>query len=87
MLIQVTADDIREGEVYDCDLCPVARAMSRALDRPVAVFADEYRIGDERFHLLPPAAELFVQLYDGGEAVGPFEFEIPDPEGASCAST
>jgi hypothetical protein len=80
--IEVTAEDIQNGMPGWCGKCPVALAVRRALGgfvkREVASVGVSYAAVyvDSRIHMLPSDARMFVQNFDEGEPVEPFDFEI-----------
>ena len=83
--IVVTADDIRKGERKSyCD-CPVARAVKRAFHvkrgRNVTVRHEGIFVGgvtDSRLWVgVPPReVERFLERFDQGKAVRPFETTV-----------
>lgn len=83
--VKVTDEDIDKGVRHDCDWCPVARAVKRALygkpgdalipDGPVKVNKFRIEIDGGRM-VAPPSVLKFVEDFDSEEAVSPFEFEI-----------
>lgn len=86
MKVSVTEQDVREGARLHCQLCPVARALSRA-------FGNAYYsvsvgpLGEVRcvarntsgvdWYELPPAAQAWVEQFDRGVPMPPIEFELP----------
>lgn len=86
LTIEVTQRDIDAGTPCKSGDCPIARAMSRAGLRRVAVNEDDIYFdhgdGERGFRLLPRAAEEFIMAFDHGRAVHPFEFEIEVPDHA-----
>lgn len=77
MKITITQDDIDKGDRKSCYNCPIALGANRA-------FGDKYSarventtilIGEFR-RSLPEAARRFVKLFDAGDHVDPFEFEL-----------
>lgn len=79
--IEVTAEDIANGERKNACRCPVALAATRAGMRLVHVDLDS--IGEKfvggvwgRSSYLPVEACEFVDRFDRGLAVEPFIFEI-----------
>lgn len=86
-LIQVTADDIREGVREDCCKCPVALAIYRAGIVLVGVRNDEIEVvvGETYLNLpLPEPARDFIANFDESRPdyrrePEPFNFEIELP--------
>jgi len=83
--VGVTEQDINWGSPNNCETCPVARAIERAVGDPsirVSVGLHTIRLR-KWFHtthsaLLPgshPVA-VFVQKFDKGEPVEPFSFDV-----------
>jgi hypothetical protein len=78
LAVEVTADDIANGEPQKNCLCPVALAIKRLpgvtdawveFDFAAVTFED-----GERNYALPPEADAFIHAFDGGEPVGPLAF-------------
>lgn len=82
--IHVTAVDIECGVVGSSQWCPVARAMSIALNRPVSVSGLGYWkfIGSrsEAKHRLPVEVNTWIDHFDGEARVKPFSFDIEAPQ-------
>jgi len=93
MKITVTAEDIAQGEPKDAIYCPVARALTRVWDRPAWVcwgtatyFADRAPDSSLEFPTflvsfkfdLPDQVNEFIERFDEGDTVEPFEFDIAD---------
>ena len=84
MRIAVTEDNIKEGRIKDGTMCPIALAMrDRALARPwVETTLIGYAIEHPKDRITqivgtpPKAVGDFIERFDGGEAVSPFEFEF-----------
>lgn len=77
--IRVTQEDIDNGERGNCELCPIAHAMSRELGCAVDVSgpcAVVYIHGPVEIPL-PQEARNFILDFDNVEPVQPFEFQIP----------
>ena len=76
MLIRVTQDDIRNGVQCDAMLCPVALSLRRSLPGRT-VTAGEFTIYiDDGMYAAPVAVEEFIENFDDGAPVQPFEFEL-----------
>lgn len=78
MRVRVTAEDIRLGKRMDCLDCPVARALQRAVGRSVRVYASEKMAG-QKVYRLPTSAARFIDQFDIGKKVRPFEFRVTVP--------
>lgn len=82
VMVQVTKADIDAGLRGWCRSCPIALALNRALGCSVSVRNDHFVVLDKPKRKIPlhVAAELFVEMFDDGRIVHPFEFpqEIPD---------
>lgn len=79
MRIQVTQDDIDKGIPKDCNACPVARAVRRALNADAVSAAARIRVqkGSKRIHYKPSLRVFkFYRQFDGGYFVKPFTFEL-----------
>lgn len=84
MKIMVTETDILAGKKWECDNCPLAKAIKRATnndDLAVGVKEIYHRtlVSKElipRFIELPIDAQQFVDQFDHGFPVVPQEFEI-----------
>ena len=87
--VEVTQADIDAGEPCCAGTCPIARAMTRALGRPIAVCSRFWSYADEQntAYCMPPSASAFVRDFDDGhiEAMReirglstpkPFSFEL-----------
>ena len=75
-LINITQNDIKEGVQSSPTMCPIARAVRRAL-KPNDIYVDSMNviIGRKVF-LLPHAVTNFIQGYDIGLRVQPFKFTL-----------
>lgn len=78
MLIEVTADDIRQGCRNSCSNCPVALAITRAVGQKAFIGSHTWRISDAK-HILPHNAIMFIHDYDQFRPVMPTTFEIAIP--------
>ena len=77
--VSVTQDDINHGERRSCARCPVARAMTRALGKPVSAGPDGWwTLGDGSIHRFPLDVRANVMAYDEIGLMVPFEFEVSD---------
>lgn len=88
MKIQVTMEDIIKGAAGDPCNCPVARAVARQTEfAEVKVFDDDDnpdRIaitltsgnGETKSVIAPTSVDRFVTMFDSGDEVSPFEFEL-----------
>lgn len=81
--VDVTAEDIEQGEQEECQRCPIALAVMRATGSPFAVVQeDTVTLSQERIvHALPQKAIDFIGFFDGHgrRVVKPFSFEITGP--------
>jgi len=78
--IEVTADDIKNGDKRTCVSCPVALALGRALGSyafagPISLFP--YSGSTLRIDT-PDEVIQFMTNFDAGLPVQPFSFTIPD---------
>lgn len=82
VIVDVTMDDITDGEQGSCWACPVALAIGRALPEYVAsVFDDSLillgRRTDEHHTLhVSEEVEAFIRSFDNDGDVRPFSFEL-----------
>lgn len=81
--VHVTETDISAGIVSDCEKCPVARAISRALELEIMVDTDSFYSEWDDVTLdglasipLPAEAQAFIAIFDDGGYVLPFTFPI-----------
>lgn len=83
--IEVTADDIEQGEPCEGDACPIHRAMRRVLKHMVScdVLSNCVWLGtDDRTDrvMLPKSASEFVDVYDKDGNGIPFSFNLDIPD-------
>jgi hypothetical protein len=80
--VEVTAEDIAEGERFTCDNCPIARALRRAARigvggwPTVAVGCREVYLNGKPSTLVPAAAREFIYRFDNGDPVKPIAFQL-----------
>lgn len=86
MIIQVTAEDIKNGTAANCTICPIAIAIKRTLSKlnhivvlnNIVVFNhDAYVV--HQYIKLPLEAIIFIENYDSPKhrhLAVPFEFEL-----------
>jgi hypothetical protein len=89
MIVHVTQEDIDNATPRDPHTCPVALAMNRAYNRDVA-WVGPWILGFHNYHNTPlsfsqslywntpPEVQTFINTYDRGTAVEPFDFELSD---------
>lgn len=75
MQIHVTKHLIKIGRPEDPKYCPVAMAISQALNLPVSVDGDSIQVGVVRVPL-PRKAKRFIGKFDSGKEVEPIEFNV-----------
>lgn len=74
--IEVTQEDIDNGECADATGCPVGLAIGRLnIPKFYGVSHDAVSIGERRI-LLPPEASSFIKDFDDHKPVSPFTFTI-----------
>jgi hypothetical protein len=91
--VQVTQEDIADGERYACCECPVALALKRATGRewfvtgvflnllkPGQSFTDSGVAAVELTLDTPQEVKTFIHAFDENDPVKPFTFEIETPE-------
>lgn len=79
MRIEVTQQDINEGDHVNCYACPVALALLRQTRVRWGVAGSFATASDNRgaYHVrLPKEVQLFVRRFDGYDSVVPFAFEF-----------
>ena len=83
MHVQVTQQDIDEGDKSQPRSCPLALAMTRAMGLPISVggvgwsrLTKDGRFFDHKDLDLPVKAKLFINQYDLSKEVLPFEFVV-----------
>lgn len=80
MRIEVTQDDIAAGHRKDAYCCPVALAIRRELGIPASVTGGtatvDYAAPWATAVWLPDAVSDFVELFDRGEPVESFAFDL-----------
>lgn len=77
--INVTEDDIRKGQIGNCDACPVALALQRAIGRRwIYTYGRVVDAKGAKTHLceLPEIATQFIKKFDSAKKVNPIQFEI-----------
>ncbi len=94
MMIVVSADHVRAGEIGSCLDCPIGHALRDALpgvEFEVGTIAIHIRDGDNWIaYPLPWYVTRFIQAFDAGVDVAPIEFELaidlePDPTNTPAA--
>jgi hypothetical protein len=86
--IHVTQDDIDKGIQSNCVECPVARALNRAgIKGLVASGFVSVNDGDTFYNgfyaELPRSASRFINRFDKGWSVKPFDFFLNMPDGVT----
>lgn len=90
MKVEVTAEDIAIGKPHDPYLCPVGRALARALGIPLqpfieaddwrgiafAVYGQRMRVGSH-YWTGPQKVGQFITAWEGKQDVEPFSFKVP----------
>jgi hypothetical protein len=78
MKITVTQEDIDTGWHSDCSNCPIARAAKRVPELGACAVSPttirSHLTG--QMYYLPEEAQRFVNRFDLGLKVGPFEFDL-----------
>ncbi len=78
--IEVLQIDIEDGVRGDCDACPVARAVNRAIGRDLAtVGTDSIQIG-LCIMTTPHRVSRWINRFDGNWVSSPFSFELDIPD-------
>ena len=78
--VQVTQEDIDQGEADNCFDCPVALALKRVTGAVIEV-NNSFAIVDGVAIRLPPTVEIWIANFDynGPDAVKPFSFSLELP--------
>jgi hypothetical protein len=75
--IEVTAEDIADGDPHDSEHCPVALALRRGTGARWLVDADRLLDAETDLEWTPPnRVTKFVEAFDSGMKVKPFSFEV-----------
>lgn len=75
MLIKITQKDIEQGYPCECRGCPISLAAERAgMIDPIVT--NDYITELHKSYILPQVAQKFIDDFDAGVKVQPFEFEI-----------
>ena len=79
--VEVTEKDIRLGrkQILTNTLCPVARALSRAVGKPVQVGVSWASINHDYDTVLPKKCQAFIDRLCGKKPLKPFSFTISLP--------
>jgi hypothetical protein len=88
MKISVTQEHIRRGVPRRPWCCPIALALGDVLDdshQKISVKENEIEIGQIPYVVLitrktPEICQDFIEAFDNGDVVQPFEFEVDIPE-------
>lgn len=83
IVVDVRQSDIDEGKKANCQDCPVARAVSRAVGEPAEVYGSRRQGGlvikaGGRWTKAPTSVGCFVHFFDQGAHCRPFTFELPE---------
>jgi len=87
MKIDVTQEDIDQGQLGHCNRCPVARAVLRVIENKYFISVTAWRItfyNNSRLHdedivhreQMPIFAERWIENFDRRIPVVPFSFEL-----------
>lgn len=75
-MVRVTRDDITKGHPHTVTLCPVARAVIKAVRNSQVVVGEHViHVNGDR-HLTPRAVKTFIRKFDAGLPVKPFQFRL-----------
>lgn len=83
MMIEVTAEDIEQGERGNCGKCPIARAMDRAGVKHVYVgeWSMDGMVGREFWSMTHiDSTRAFIRAFDEGDPVEPFSFSFQNQD-------
>ena len=76
ILVKVTQEDIDNGWQFEGYACPIAIALTRATGMPWCVCNEKAGNEDVGMIELPFDARVFIEAFDRGEVVQPFQFPI-----------
>lgn len=77
--ITVTEEDIKNGKRHNSHKCPIALACLRTINMTWFDLYDKLQTKSfEVADVFPGKTGIFMTLFDAGEPVEPFTFEIPD---------
>lgn len=79
MIIKVTQQHIDNGVKFDCSKCPIALAMTEKFPNcAVGLYVYWVDATDPAVDckLLPVNTIKFIEMFDSGKKVEPFEFEV-----------
>lgn len=79
--IQVTRHHIDNGERNNCEKCPVARAILADYGEDITYLSVEQGTIDinDLVYATPASVSQFINYFDDGQPVEPFEFELGEP--------
>ncbi len=78
-VIQVTAEDIKNGKRHESNECPIALALIRNGCTNVCVGVDRLSDGLD-WYKLPRSVQARVRRFDDGAKIRPFVFELTDKD-------
>lgn len=79
MLVKVSRQHIKKGCRISSSHCPVALAVRAANPKAVYVAVSSMIVIDDKMWNIPDYVQDWVQKFDTGEHVEPFEFTIGEP--------
>lgn len=79
--VEVTAEDITNGEQQSCTACPVALALKRHFPNSTPIVdVDDFSLHQNGeatiWHLLPDEVESRIIAFDAHGTMEPFTFEV-----------
>lgn len=76
--VEVTQEDINNGERQDSENCPIACALKRLVQNPEVEKSIEFDFEEQRFISRGLTLEIsnFIAHFDDGNDVKPFSFEL-----------
>lgn len=77
IIITVTQEDIKNGERHDSHKCPVALACLRTINMTWFDLHNKLQTIPDA-DIFPGKVGIFMPLFDAGQVVEPFSFEIPN---------
>lgn len=79
MKINVTAEDIKNGEIKSCDKCPVGLALQRMFpDQEITVFYRSICVGSKTYYPINDLPVQYLTAIDAGNKVLPTVLEYKE---------
>lgn len=77
MIINVTQENIDNGERMQSELCPIALAIAKAFPDEVNIDADYGEVNiSGKVYQMTNTCQIFMKSFDEGQPVIPFQFRL-----------